>query len=66
MGCDVLEAEASNWRRLSSLGRNFSGVWSTEATDDGGLKMIWSCLGDSLEERKDDAGAIFSAILVRR
>jgi hypothetical protein len=30
-------------RRLSSFGRNFRGVWSTEGADAGGLNMIWSC-----------------------
>jgi hypothetical protein len=51
-------------RRLGSFGgRNLKGVWKTEASEEGGLKMMWSCA--CAGARKDGCGAIFSSFLVR-
>ena len=36
---DAERAWAYIWRRLSSLGRNLSGVWYTLGADEGGLKI---------------------------
>ncbi len=57
---------ANSCRRLSSFGRNFNGVCRTEGADEVGLKMIWSCLGESFERRKDAFGLMFKRCFVRR
>lgn len=54
--------------RLSSFGRNLSGVWRTDGAEEGGLKMIWSCcIGVfEYEGRKDGSGLTFRRDFVRR
>jgi hypothetical protein len=54
--------------RLSSFGRNESGVWRTDGADDGGLKMIWSCCTGAFEYegRKDGSGLTFRRDRERR
>jgi hypothetical protein len=68
-GSSELEVEAvaspKSFRRLSSFGRNINGVWSTEGADAGGLNIIWSCWGDSFEDKKVESGGIFNFFLVR-
>ena len=52
--------------RLSSFGRNIEGVCSTDGAAEGGLKMMWSWLGESLERRKAESGLTLRRCLVRR
>ncbi len=52
--------------RLSSFGRNFRGVWRTDGADDGALKIMWSCIGDEFESRKDASGLMFRRFFDRR
>lgn len=66
LGDMSLAAVASNnGLRLSSFGRNLSGVWRTEGAEEGGLKMTWSCWGDLLLKTKVESGPMLRRFLER-
>lgn len=63
-GAGLARVDANSCFRLSSFGRNRSGVWRTDGAEEGGLKMIWSCCGE-LFERKDGSGLTFRRCFAR-
>jgi len=62
---DEVLVDARSWRRLSSLGRNLRGVWRAEGIEDGGLNIMWSCLVEFVDERKEDSGFTLSLLWLR-